>query len=262
MTVANPSMEHAWYSEGAGFFGHPFLDEYRLWMTRERSRKQALFVVGCLGLDAGSSTTNILDLGCGDGRHTIELRRQGFSVTGLDLNRWLLGRAVSSAEAAGVAPCWVAADMRSIPFRRAFDAVLSLFTSFGFFPHDSEDAGVIQQVANSLRPGGRFILDVMNRDFVLHHLKEVELRQQADGFVWTHRRQFDPVTNRLHHRRSRTDAAGESSWESIVRLYSREELEGLCRREGLRVRQIYGGYEFESAGVDHPRTIVVAENPE
>lgn len=235
--MEHATAEHPWYSEEAGYFGRPFLEEYGSWMTPEITRRQVAFTEACLGLDAGSS---ILDLACGVGRHTLLLSRHGFRLTGLDLNRSLVERARASARLLRLAPRWVVADMRALPFEGHFDAVVSLFTSFGFLG-DEENEAVVRQVAKSLRPNGRFVLDVMNRDFVLHHMKREETRSGVDGSVWAHRRDFDPVTKRLRHRRLKIGSAGKEGWESIVRLYSHEELATLFRRSGLQPRQVYGG---------------------
>ena len=248
-------MTSAWYSEEAGFFGHQFLDEYRSWMTPQITETQVAFATNVLELHPGS---NVLDLACGNGRHTMGLSRLGFRVTGMDLNQSYIRRAAAAARDSGLEARWVTADMRQIPFENEFNAVLSLFTSFGFFPEDEEDAAVIEQVARSLRPHGRFILDVMNRRFVLRNLKKEEHRRQEDGSLWKHYRDFDPSANRLRHLRVRIGTADESRWESVVRLYSPEDLDDLCLRAGLRIQHVYGGYALEPWGFEHPRTIVVA----
>jgi SAM-dependent methyltransferase len=108
-----------WYAESAGFSGARFLEEYAGWMGPEYTISQIRFVLG----HRSQSGIAILDVGCGNGRHLAELVDAGFSATGLDLNPVMLVEARQGASKRE----WnvVGADMRHIPFRRAFDTAIS-----------------------------------------------------------------------------------------------------------------------------------------
>ncbi len=253
----HPTMDPPWYAEETGFFGASYLEEYADWIGEQTTSRQVdfvetLFPDRCPGFA-------LLDLACGNGRHSVELARRGNSVTGLDLNRSLLDRARAAARSADVGVPWIRADMRSLPFANRFDLILSLFTSFGFFPAEDEDQQVLVQVAQALKLGGRFVLDVMERDFVLEGLIENETTQFSDGTPVVHHRRFDPATKRLHHYRVVRANGRSRSWESIVRLYSTYELERLCNRAGLRIVAMYGNYDSDPPVPSNPRCIVVAE---
>jgi SAM-dependent methyltransferase len=246
-----------WYSEEAGFFGTRYLEEYASWMTSAITEAQVSFLAQVLGC---RSPATILDLACGNGRHSIGLAGRGFSLTGLDINESLLSRARIEAEAGPGSPDWVRADMRQIPFEETFDGVVSVFTSFGFFEDEDDNAQVIEQVARTLRPGGVFMLDLMNKDFVLSRFREVEERRGSDGKLRTHHRSFDTATHRFHHERISGGESGDvERWETVVRLYAPDELQGLLAESGLRVTDAYGGYRFESFEQDQPRMILLAE---
>src|SRR5206468_2227743 len=94
----------------------------------------------------------ILDVACGAGRHTIDLAKRGYRVTGFDLSSPLLAEARKAARTAGVKPTFVQGDMRRLPYRNAFEAAISMFTSFGYFDRPEEDRQVLRGIARALRP--------------------------------------------------------------------------------------------------------------
>src|SRR5262245_4791246 len=120
----------------------------------------------------------VLDLGCGSGRHARHLNAKGLDVTGLDL-------AASSIQTARRSENehlrFRRHDMR-VPFgRAAFDCVFNFFTSFGYFEGD-EHLKIVTNIADSLRPGGRLVLDYLNAGYAARRLTPEETRQ-VDGTV-------------------------------------------------------------------------------
>ncbi len=107
----------------------------------------------------------VLDAPCGFGRHSMALVRRGFEVTGVDLSETELQRAKERAAAAGLPLQLVRQDMRDMDFSGEFDLALNLFSSIGFFT-DDEDRLLIDRFCTGLKPGGAFVLDTRNRDFV------------------------------------------------------------------------------------------------
>jgi len=112
----------------------------------------------------------ILDLGCGRGRHSITLARRGYAVTGIDLSTQAVKKAREKASAQGMENLeFHIGDMReSLPFR--FDAVLNLFTTFGYFLDDSENAKVLHSVNKMLQMGGVLLIDYLNAQHVENNL--------------------------------------------------------------------------------------------
>jgi ubiquinone/menaquinone biosynthesis C-methylase UbiE len=138
----------AWWQT---YFDEQYLLEYEAIFSPERDRRDVARMVTILGLPSG---TRILDVPCGQGRHAHLLAEAGFDVTGLDYSAKLLERA--KARGVGRSLRYVNGDMRSLPraWSGRFDAVLNLFTSFGFFAHPADDAKVVAEFARVLKPGG------------------------------------------------------------------------------------------------------------
>ena len=143
-----------------GFFDHDWIDLLSPGHAGDdRTEKEVAFLTERLALMPGAA---ILDLACGHGRHSIALARLGYTVTGVDLSAPSLERARAATAAQGVDVRFVHADMRAIDFEAEFDAVVNLWSSFGYFADSADDERVLANVARALRPGGAFVLEGVN----------------------------------------------------------------------------------------------------
>ncbi len=136
-----------WFED---FFGPDYLVRY----VHPETDAQVEAIDKILHLRKGS---RILDVACGSGRHTIGLAKRGYRMTGFDLSRALLAEARKAARLAQVKPMFVEGDMRRLRFTNAFDAAISMFTSFGYFDRPEEDREVLQGIARALHPRGKFL---------------------------------------------------------------------------------------------------------
>ncbi len=206
---------------------------------------------------------DVLDVACGNGRHAIGLARRGLRLTGVDFNPSYLEAAGKAALAAGVDVRWVAADMRALPFEDAFDAAYSYFTSFGYFS-DEENERVLAGVARALRRGGRFLLDVANRDWILTHPAQRIWTQLDDGSLLMEEIALDlrhsQVVNRQIHITPQTGA--QITKQFTLRSYTCAELEALCARHGLAVREVWGGPDRSAYTTESRRLVILAERGE
>ena len=242
-----------WYRS---FFGQDYLDVYGHLLTEESSQAEAEFVIRALGLEPGD---RVLDLCCGTGRHAVPLARAGLEVTGLDMSEEYLAQARSASREAGVEIRLVQGDMREIPFRGEFDAVVNMFTAFGYFDDDADDQRVIDGAAAALRPGGRLLLDLLNRDWVAANYVRSESREGPDGRVYTEQRNFDPVAGRNHVEFTIISLDGaERKVSHHIRLYVATEISRMLDRSGLTLERSYGGYDGGLLSVETRRMILVA----
>ena len=227
----------------------------------EEARRQVDFLLARLDIPAQSA---VLDLGCGDGRHSLELTRRGYRVTGLDLSDELLERARRRGADEGLDVNFIQGDMRDSPGASGFDLVANFFTSFGYFREDGENARVLDAISRSLRPGGHFLMDYLNRDFVIATLVPAD-RRTVDGMEVEQRRWItgDPSVANDHVRinkqvRIREDGA-ERSYDESVRMYTLEELDAMIGRAGLKITQTYGDFDGQPVSGGAPRNILIGQ---
>ena len=111
--------------------------------------------------------STIIDLACGHGRHSVYLNQKGYTVLGLDLSEASIG---FDKQFENDTLSFRVHDMRNPIQGEKVDAVMNLFTSFGYFDQDDDDEKVFESVAQALKPGGLFVLDFLNADYVEHTL--------------------------------------------------------------------------------------------
>lgn len=229
------------------WFGKEYLDLYP-----HRDDREARSVVRLIRRTlAPSPLRSALDLACGSGRHTRALCKYVWTV-GLDLSMPLLQVAVS--ESPGLP--FVRGDMRELPFaNNAFDLVINLFTSFGYFASDDENRLVLSEVHRVLRERGGFVLDYLNADQVRARLVPLDRRRVGDRVVTQHRR----ITAGGRYVEKTISATGfEHSYIERVRLFEPDELRCLLRSAGFVIETEFGDYAGNQLTEISPRAIFFA----
>jgi SAM-dependent methyltransferase len=206
-------------------------------MRADQTLREVEFISSALETPNGAE---ILDVGCGYGRHAIELVQRGYSVTGLDLSLPLLIRAADEAQRRGLAVNFVHADMREMSFDKQFAGAYSMLTSFGYFDEET-NLRVAERIGRSLKPGGRLLLDVLNRDYVVSDLP-VRVWWEGTGCVVLEEVDFNFHTSRINTHRSIVFEDGRQVEQELsVRAYSLHEIGRLLRQAGFRVIDVSGG---------------------
>lgn len=223
-------------------------------MYPHRDDRDAAQVVRLVASNVELSEQLILDLGCGPGRHAKHLIEHGARVVGLDLSRPLLDRAVHATPAPLAV---VRGDMRFLPFAtNSFDAVMSFFTSFGYFESDEENEQVLKNVAEVLVPCGVFVLDYLNAGRLMSDLVPHEETQLGNHNVVIDRR--ISRDRKFVHKEMNLVDEGRQFFER-VRLFSPDELSRLLQNAGFRVKRRFGDYGGGAMDQDSPRTLLIAE---
>jgi SAM-dependent methyltransferase len=241
-----------WYDD---FFDATYRELEQARFAPEQTRREIDFVEHTLGLKTGAG---VLDMCCGHGRHSLELARRGYRVTGVDRNQAFVEAAAAEARQAGFDVDWQVADMRAFVPPHAYDAVLNLFFAWGYLESEADDRQALGIMARALRPGGELIIEYQNRELVLQHIQN-SWRWLAGGDVLLREFQFEPSTGRLSGAQIVIRANGERVERRFdLRLYTCSELLQMLMAEGLTPTALYGSYGGEAFGLQSPMLIVIA----
>ncbi|MFC4601874.1 class I SAM-dependent methyltransferase [Cohnella hongkongensis] len=242
-----------WYERS---FGEDYLRIYRH-RDRHEAYQQVGRMIGWLKLPVGS---HVLDLCCGAGRHALALAEAGFRMTGIDLSGCLLNEAQKADKKRQIT--WIKSDMRRLPeepaLQGSFDAVVNLFTSFGYFEEDGEQLKVLQQIHKALKPQGKYMIDLLNEEYVKEHLVPFSQRE-VDGITISETRRLHNgfVEKEIHV--EQVGAPSRRYWER-VKLYTLPLMKNLLHAAGLRMDQVYGDYQEKTYHVrQSPRMIVIGQ---
>ncbi|HHE32228.1 MAG TPA: class I SAM-dependent methyltransferase [Chlorobaculum parvum] len=246
-----------WFEE---WFDHPLYLKVYQHRNQQEAARCVQTILSLTGLAATNPPASMLDIACGAGRHAVEFARSGLTVTANDLSAFLLNQARDLAKNEKLQITFSRQDMRKVRFDRQFELVTQLFSSFGYFETDQEDRDILANVFSLLRPGGWYVLDLLNPD----HLKRnfVPRTERRSGTLQiTEERTLSErkVTKRL----ILTEENGKShAFTESVRFFTPDEATGLLESEGFIVERMIGDYEgraFDAA--TSPRMMLIARKP-
>lgn len=210
------------------------------------------FLVGVLDLRKDDP---ILDLCCGAGRHLRRLRELGFRRTfGLDLSEDLLE--VAARESMGLDGL-ARGDMRRLPFGSSFRAVLSLFTSFGYFEEEEENQATLREIHRALLPGGRVLLDLPS--YGLADRLVPETQREIDGITIVEKRRYDTNRKRIEKEILIESKEGTETFYESVRVYFYGEIMKMFAEADLAVEGLYGNFQGAEFNPRDERMIVVGQ---
>jgi SAM-dependent methyltransferase len=229
-------------------------------LTPQATQAEAEFVIEAMSLAPGAQ---VLDVGCGYGRHAMELAARGFHVVGLDLSTPLLVRGGEEAHRRGLTINFIRGDMRELDFENQFDAAYSLFSTFGYFD-DETNKKTLQNIARALKPNGKVLIEILNRDYVIADLP-TRVWWEGDGCVVLEEVELNYFSSRIQVNRSVVfDDGRQLEQEISVRAYSLHEVGKLMHAAGFRVLEVSGGYQMKGRffGNQSRHIIVLAERKE
>lgn len=222
----------------------------------EETEEEVEFVRQVLKLRKGSY---ILDLCCGQGRHSVRLAERGFSVVGLDYSEELLKLAEKQEPKANL--WFVKGDMRKIPFSmNTFDAVINLFTSFGFFS-DDENLETLKSISSVLKPKGKFILDYWNPYVAVQLDGTRNWWWINDSLLSLAEVRYDFSLGRLYDVRTIINIKERSIKNAVrsLRFYTLPEIDELLKKAGMLITQVYGDIDEREYDGETRRLITVSE---
>ncbi|ANS75555.1 SAM-dependent methyltransferase [Paenibacillus yonginensis] len=233
-----------WYEHS---FGEDYLLVYKH-RDEQGARQEVRQMIEWLKLEPGAK---ILDLCCGTGRHSLALQQSGYHMTGVDLSDVLLREAIRKDPDGLIT--WLKADMRSLPLADGqFDAVVDLFTSFGYFIHDSEHLKVLEEIRRVLKPGGRFVIDFLNADYTVRNLvpqsERVDDGQRIKETRWI---EEGFVKKKIEITKAEGEPGESRRYEERIKLYSLDQFKQMFGQAGLQLDEVHGSYSDRDPYDEH-----------
>ncbi|MEU8022633.1 class I SAM-dependent methyltransferase [Micromonospora haikouensis] len=209
--------------------------------SAERAR-HAADLVTTSPLLAFPPESRVLDQGCGVGFFAVPLARQGHRVTGVDLHRELLDRAEAEAAGTGPGASFVRADVREYVSPDAFDVVVNMYTSFGYFDEHDDNLQVLRNAYRSLVPGGTLIVDLLSKEVYASWVGPPKIVDVPGGMVVMRDTILDDWTRyRTDWTLVRGDRAEHTSLTCWV--YSAAELTDMVAQAGFEKVECFGDFD-------------------
>jgi cyclopropane fatty-acyl-phospholipid synthase-like methyltransferase len=237
------------------WFDSPLYDKLYANRDQEEARRLIALLEEELPLQPDS---NILDLGCGRGRHALTLAREGYRVTGIDLSERAIETAKEKAENEKLDHVhFEVRDMRN-PLPEKFDTILNLFTTFGYFLDDNENARVLDSVAKMLNESGTFVVDYLNASYVKDSLVPEDSGRFQD-IDYTIKRYIEEGAVHKDITFQKESTGEEKTYSERVKLYDLNWFQQEMDRRNLQIGHVYGDYtgsDYDSK--NSPRMLILS----
>ncbi len=226
---------------------------------QERTRREVEFITRELGLGPADQ---VLDLACGYGRHALEISAGVAGIVGVDRTAAFIERARQLADERGLGNArFEVADMRALDYSAEFDAAYNYFTSWGYYDEQA-NFDVLRRVARALKPGGRFLMEMIGRDSLMRRYRARSWEQADEDTIVLMENHFDVATGLQHNTRTylRPGAAPEVI---EIRHYipAPDHLARLLREAGFAETRIVSAPDGGEPTIDSFRIAVIGTAP-
>lgn len=210
----------------------------------EDTKRQVDFIVEKLCLNGGEK---ILDLACGFGRHSLELARRGFSVTGVDITKDYINYASKCAAEENLDARFVLSDIRLVDFNNEYDVVLNMADgAIGYLENDDENMKIFDVVSRALKIGGKHFMDIMNADYADSHFP-CKLWDEGEHGLTLSKFEWNKQTRIMLY--GQLDFAyGEELQKPVIergnptRLYSQSEIREIMTSHGMDIKGVWADF--------------------
>ncbi len=216
-------------------------------------------VDGLLSLTGVMPPARVIDYGCGFGRHSLELARRGYNVTGIDACHYYIRQAEATSREEVLDVEWVEGDMHSFVCAEPADLALSLYSSIGYHT-EQEDRQFITGVFKALLPGGLFILDLMSQEIFEEGIVSEDSFQVGERFI-LRRIEWDGASRVLMDWEVTSPDHPPRHYPTRIRLYSRSELEAILLAVGFVDIVAYGDLTGNPFDEDAEHLVLIARKP-
>lgn len=251
-------MPDAWYKKW--FNRKEYLELYSH-RNKQDAAKIAGLITKTLNLPKGSK---VLDLACGNGRHSVFFAKKGFDVLGIDLSQYLINEARKNLKTDYFK--WSnrlkfeIGDMRRIGHKKEFDLVVNLFSSFGYFETDSENFKVLKSISLSLKKNGYFFFDFLNEQYLRKHLVNYDITKRNRNIVIQVRyikNNFVTKNIFLLRNKQNDDYPEINSYHEKIRLFSFGDFKKMFQSADLKIIKTYGDYSGKTFNKQNSERLII-----
>ena len=243
-------MQQPWFKN---WFNSPYY--HQLYFNRDTS-EAAAFINKLIAYLKPATGSTMLDVACGKGRHSMQLASNGFDVTGIDLSEDSIKEALQQQ---GEKLHFYQHDMR-LPFRiNYFDYAFNFFTSFGYFKTQREHDNAVRTIAQSLKPGGTFVMDYLNvhysEDHTVHHSEK-----EINGVNFIITKWYDE--DYFYKKITLEDEALQEPlvYTEKVAKFSLGDFTEMFAYQGMQIQEVFGDYSFTHYDIrKSPRLVMIAK---
>ncbi|OQY34248.1 MAG: hypothetical protein B6241_05525, partial [Spirochaetaceae bacterium 4572_59] len=234
-----PWFSDEWFWET---YGPLMFDEKRLSETPSE-------VDGIIRLAGLEDKSEILDCCCGMGRHTIEMASRGFSMSGVDLSAGYLKTAIKDAKEKKLDIEWKRMDVLDMDYENRFDAILNMFSSFGYFDDPEDDLVLLKKMHSALKDDGVLFMDMWGKEVLARDFEERVWFEREEGLKILLEYSVDLNWTELHNRWLffKDDKMTEYSFHH--RIFSAYEMSVMLGEAGFEQVDVYG--DFTGSLYDH-----------
>lgn len=266
--MASKNKNTSLWAEEYGFFGDFYMEGdnsekgYLVGKKQNLQERTITEVDGIVRILELKGKEKVLDLPCGYGRHSIELAKRGYLVTGSDLNSVHLEKAKKSAEDTKVSIEFNQENMIDIQYDSEFDVLINMFYSFGFFETDNDNLKVLKKFYKSLKNGGKFLMhtDVNIPRILSGKYKTDEIRDLSSGKTLRVIDTYNPDDRKIYGSWIIKDKKGnEIKKDYVMRVYTKEEFIDLCKQVGFMSFEVYGDWDKTPYSENSEDMIIVAK---
>ena len=210
---------------------------HKLYKSRDDNEAEQ-FINNLITILQLNLSSNILDLACGKGRHSIFLNKKGFKTMGVDLSP----NSISYASKFNNANLrFEVRDMRESFCESEFDAIFNLFTSFGYFESKTENLKVLKAIETMLKDNGVFVIDFMNANKVINNLVREETKS-IDHISFRLKRSYE--NGNIVKTIDFTDKENDFHFTEKVQALFLEDFQSLISQSNLKIDSIFGDYNL------------------
>jgi len=211
-----------------------YLKEHKEYFSLEQLKKDVEFLIKALKL---KKKDKILDIACGNGRHTIELKKRGYNVDGLDFSSYLIGVAQKQAKKENIEIHFYTQDIHKINLEKKYNKIFLFFSEFGVFDADK----ALKNIAKIMEKNGLFFLDCDNIFRIINYLKENPKAPYKFDFI-----KMELIASGEHNKKR-------------LRYYTFPELKKMFNDNNLLVSSVYGNYDMEKLNINSRRIIIIGK---